>query len=418
MQKKNVALAAPFTSYSGYGQYGRSIALMLIDLYKDNRDISIFLFDLTGGLLGQSEKFNLKSSKFSQIESYIKPNEDIQKQFFDIFMTVSIPQAFAQKGLVNIGITALAEVDKVHPQLIEHCNRMDEVFVMSDFNIDSLKRSMFKLQDERQIKINVPVNKIGVPFIQIKSKGNTDITEFIDNIPQKFLFLSVGEWLPGSIGNDRKDIGALISTFLRGFANNKDIALVLKTNQGRSSILSQYAMRERINEISRGLGIDINIANVYFISGNLTESQMLELYNHEKIKAYVSFTHGESLGIPIIEFIGNTGKPALIPYHSGMLEYIKPEYNQILIHKQAQVHPELFQSFMREFLIPESRWYTVDYQYALFKMGELINNYNAVLGRSKNQQTYIKQNYSEINLQKQLYSILKKYFIQDVQIES
>jgi len=64
-------------------------------------------------------------------------------------MTVSIPQAFAQKGLVNIGITALAEADKVHPQLIEHCNRMDEVFVMSDFNIDTLKKSMFKLQDER-----------------------------------------------------------------------------------------------------------------------------------------------------------------------------------------------------------------------------------------------------------------------------
>jgi len=25
---------------------------MLIDLYKDNKDISIFLFDLTGGTLG------------------------------------------------------------------------------------------------------------------------------------------------------------------------------------------------------------------------------------------------------------------------------------------------------------------------------------------------------------------------------
>jgi len=33
---------------------------------------------------------------------------------------------------------------------------------------------------------------------------------------------------------------------------------------------------------------------------------MLEIYNHDKIKAYVTFTHGESLGIPIIEFIGNT----------------------------------------------------------------------------------------------------------------
>jgi hypothetical protein len=33
-------------------------------------------------------------------------------------MTVSIPMAFVQRGLINIGITALAEVDKVHPQLI------------------------------------------------------------------------------------------------------------------------------------------------------------------------------------------------------------------------------------------------------------------------------------------------------------
>jgi len=64
-------------------------------------------------------------------------------------MIVSIPHAFIQKGLINIGITALAEVDKVHPQLIEYCNRMDEVLVMSDFNIETLKRSVFKLQDGR-----------------------------------------------------------------------------------------------------------------------------------------------------------------------------------------------------------------------------------------------------------------------------
>ncbi len=416
MQKKNIALAAPLTSYSGYGEYGRAIALMLIDLYKDNENINIFLFDLTGETLSKSEIFNLKSSKYKEIELYIKSNEDIQKQFFDIFMTVSIPQAFAQKGLVNIGITALAEADKVHPQLIEHCNRMDEVFVMSDFNIDTLKKSMFKLQDERQIKINVPVNKIGVPFIQIKSKGNTDITEFIDNIPQKFLFLSVGEWLPGSVGNDRKDIGALIATFLRGFGNSKDVGLLLKVNQGRSSILSQYSMREKINEIVKGLGTEIDIPNVYFISGNLTQSQMQEIYMHNKVKAYITFTHGESLGLPIMEFIGSTGKPALIPYHSGIMEYIKPEYSQILIHKQTQIHPELLQSFMREFVIPESRWYTIDYQYALYKMGELINNYSHVLGKFKNQQANIRYNYSKDILQEQLNNILSKYLIQETQM--
>ncbi len=417
MQKKNIALAAPFTSYSGYGQYGRAIALMLIDAYKGNEDISIFLFDLTGGTLGQSEKFDIRSSKFNEIETYIKSNEQIDKQFFDLFMIVSIPMAFAQKGLINIGITALAEVDKVHPQLIEHCNRMDEVYVMSDFNIETIKNSTFRMQDNRQIKINVPVSKIGVPYIQVKSGSNTDITTFINDIPQKFLFVSVGEWLPGSIGNDRKDIGALISTFLRGFANNKDVALLLKVNQGRSCVLSQYAMRERLNEIAKGLGINITLSNVYFISGNLSESQMNQIYNHQKVKAYVSFSHGESLGIPIIEFIGGTGKPVLIPYHSGMLEYIKPEYSQILIHKQVQVHPQLFQSFMREFLIPESKWYTVDYQYSLFKMGEVINNYNIISGRAKNQQKHINQNYSKGILQDKLKALLDKHFKQDVQIE-
>jgi len=56
-------LAAPLTSYSGYGEYGRAIALMLIDLYKDNENINIFLFDLTGETLSKSEIFNLKFFK-------------------------------------------------------------------------------------------------------------------------------------------------------------------------------------------------------------------------------------------------------------------------------------------------------------------------------------------------------------------
>jgi hypothetical protein len=45
------------------------------------------------------------------------------------------------------------------------------------------------------------------------------------------------------VGNDRKDIGALISGFIKAFPNNKDIGLLLKVDQGRSSILSEYSMR-------------------------------------------------------------------------------------------------------------------------------------------------------------------------------
>jgi hypothetical protein len=105
---------------------------------------------------------------------------------------------------------------------------MDEVIVMSDFNINSLRESVYRMQDNQEIKISVPISKINHPFKVIEVKEKTDITHFIDSIPQKFLFLTVGEWLPGSVGNDRKDIGALISSFLKSFPNNKDVGLLLK----------------------------------------------------------------------------------------------------------------------------------------------------------------------------------------------
>lgn len=410
MEQKNIALAAPLSSFSGYGQYARSISMMLIHSYSNDENIKLFLFDLPSQTISLSQLYDIKESKYKQLVDYIQPLQNIQKQFFDIFMTVSIPMAFLQKGLVNIGITALAEVDKIHPQLIEHCNRMDEVFVMSDFNIDSLKRSVYKLQDEREIKLNVPVQKISPAYIETDIIENkSDITSYIDDIPQQFLFVAVGQWLPGSIGADRKDIGALISSFLRGFGNNKDIGLLLKVDQGKSSILSQYSIRQRLLQICNGIGLKMDICNVHFISGDLTDNQMQEIYNHDKVRGMVSFTHAQSFGLPMMQFSGSTGKPMIVPYHSGLVQYIKPQYVEVLIHKQTQVPQELFQSFMRDFIIPQSRWYTIDYQYALFKMAEFIKNYSLLLQRGKMQQQTIKQEFSLQNMSKLLQSHLSKY---------
>ena len=48
----------------------------------------------------------------------------------------------------------------------------------------------------------------------------------------------MGEWLPGNLGSDRKDIGSLIATFLKTFANSENVGILLKVEQGRSNILS------------------------------------------------------------------------------------------------------------------------------------------------------------------------------------
>lgn len=425
MEVKNIAVLAPFTSISGYGQYGRNIASCIIKQYGNLENYKVFLFDVGGGSINELQKFNLENSTFfKNLLEFITPLDQLQKEFFDVCLTVSVPQAFAQKGLYNIGVTALAEADKVHPNLIQHCNRMDEVWVMSEYNVNTLKNSVFVLrQNEQKVQVNIPI-KVVPPFFPMNQKDAqekplniTDITNYIDDIPQSFLFVSVGTWLPGSVGNDRKDIGALISGFIKAFPNNKDIGLLLKVDQGRSSILSEYSMRQKINQIYDGLGEKCINNNIYFISGNLTQEQMQEIYVHDKVKTYLSFTHGQSFGIPIMEFQGLTGKPLLVPYHSGMVQYLKPEYVEILIHKEVNVPQQLFRTFMRDFFVPESKWYTVDYQYAIFKMAELIKNYDSLKKRSELQREHIIQEFNIDKVSLKIKELLDEHLVQDDTME-
>lgn len=410
MENKTIGLAGPLSSHSGYGEYARSIAMSLLLSYENVEDLNILLFDLIPETLSTSERLDLSNSKYSKLLKHITPPQVIQSQFFDLFLTVSIPQAFAQKGLVNIGMTALVQTDKAHPILIQHCNRMDEVFVMSQFNVETLKHSMFKLQDQSQLNINVPIKTLPYAYVPVITDiKKTNITQYIDSIPQDFLFLSVGEWLPGSIGSDRKDLGSLISVFLQKFANNEHVGLLLKVDQGRSTILSQYMIRQRINEIVNRLGIKIIKNNIYFISGILSQNAMQQIYKHNKVKCYVSFSHGQSFGIPIFQFITSTGKPILIPYHSGLTDYIQPQCAEILLHKTTQIPQQLMQTFLRQFMIPDSNWFTVDYKYAGYKMMQIVSNYNNLISKSLQHKELLVDKYNINKISKHLKSLLDSY---------
>ena len=47
------------------------------------------------------------------------------------------------------------------------------------------------------------------------------LLEEFKNIEESFVFLFVGHWLQGDMGQDRKDVGMLIKTFLETFKNQK-----------------------------------------------------------------------------------------------------------------------------------------------------------------------------------------------------
>ena len=76
------------------------------------------------------------------------------------------------------------------------------------------------------------------------------IKNFNYQIPEDFCFLFVGHWLPGDIGEDRKNVGGMIKTFYESFKNKtKAPALVLKTTGGTISVSDKIALLEKINII-------------------------------------------------------------------------------------------------------------------------------------------------------------------------
>ena len=59
---------------------------------------------------------------------------------------------------------------------------------------------------------------------------------------------------------------------------------------------------KRINQIKASIPNFKTLPNIYLVHGEMSDGDMNELYNHNKIKAMVSLTKGEGFGRPLLEF--------------------------------------------------------------------------------------------------------------------
>ena len=88
----------------------------------------------------------------------------------------------------------------------------------------------------------------------------------------------VGHWLQGGLGNDRKDLGMLIKTFLETFKNQKkQPALLLKTSGATPCILDREEIFNKIKEIKNT--VVGKLPNIYMLHGDLRDEEMNGLYS-------------------------------------------------------------------------------------------------------------------------------------------
>ena len=162
----------------------------------------------------------------------------------------------------------------------------------------------------------------------------------------------------------------LVKTFLETFKNKKNKpALLMKTSGATFSIIDRRTILGKIREIKETIKGDL--PNVYLLHGDMTDDEINELYNHPKVKAHITFTHGEGFGRPLLE-ASLSEKPIIAPDWSGQRDFLNSKNAILLPGTLIDVHSS---AIPKEMLQEGAKWFAVNYQYASQMMTRVFKNY-------------------------------------------
>ena len=381
--KKLMLICAPVSSRSGYGDHARDLVRSLIAHDKYNIKIQ----DVNWG---NTPKDALDSELDKNIIDCILSQPKVDRQP-DVYVDIRIPNEFQRWGNVNIGITAGIETTAVSQAWLEGCNKMDLIIVPSEHSKDGFAKALYEkmqqLPDNQQqkvgeLKLEKPIEVLfeGSDENIFKPIDNSSL-DLVDDIKEDFAFLHVGLWGKGRFGEDRKDISKLVKVFYESFANKKkQPALILKTAGATFSIMDREECLRKINNIKSKFPEDWNLPNVYLLHGSLSTEEMNKLYNHPKVKTFISFTHGEGYGRPLQEAT-MVGLPVIASGWSGQMGFLSQTDSMLLGGELVQVPKS---QVWKDIIVPESQWFNVNETQAYKAMNHCFQNYEKTKERALN----------------------------------
>jgi len=400
--KQYAVISCPIDTVSGYGSRARDFVKALYELKKDEWEIEIL-----PQRWGQTPWGYIASNQeeWGWLTPLLNKTGQVKRQP-DFWCQITIPNEFQPIGKYNIGLTAGIETNLCHASWIDGINRMNLTLVSSEHAKMVFNQSSFQENDEqgrlkRIIKLEKPVEVIfeGADlnkyfFLEDLDIPETDLVSVLDNIKESFCYLVVGHWLQGDLGEDRKNIGLTIKTFLDTFKNKKNKpAMILKVSGGGASIMDRDSVLQKIDQIRSAIDSD-DLPNLYLIHGEVDDSDMNHLYNHEKVKAMISLTKGEGFGRPLLEF-SLSKKPIIVSAYSGYMDFLSMDYTCMVGGELKLIHPS---ASSKDILIPESSWFSPDIKQAEFYLKDVFEKYTKYQEKAKQQahQSKTKFSYEEM----------------------
>jgi glycosyltransferase involved in cell wall biosynthesis len=388
---RKVVIASPVATQSGYGHHAREIITNIIEQRGAEWDVK--LVSLPWGHTPMTYPISVDL----QLRIIALPLTEQP----EVWIQVSVPNEFQPVGKYNIGVTAGTEGDICPEAWIDNLNAMQLIIVPSEFT-----KAVFENTAKQKNKlITTPIEVVPEYFDETiyNNKSITASIPDLNSIEESFAFLSVGHWLQGDAGEDRKNISGMLHCFFNTFKDTKNPpALIMKTSGATYSIMDRMDIENRINQF-RDMFPNAKLPNVYLVHGELTDEEMNALYNHPKVKAMVSFTKAEGFGRPLLEF-STTSKPIIAPHYSGQADFLKKDFICALPGQLTPIHA----SAANEFLIAEAKWFTPDYGQAMALMQDVQKNYKKWYELAKRQRYFVNSTFTRTAIAKTYETVLAK----------
>lgn len=147
------------------------------------------------------------------------------------------------------------------------------------------------------------------------------------------------------------------------------------------------------------------LPNIYLIHGELSDTEMNELYNHDKVKAMVNLTKGEGFGRPLLEF-SFTDKPIITTNYSGHIDFLSPEHTTLLNGDLTNVHSS---AAVKDMIMEEFKWFSVHHQDATAALRDMYTNHSRYKTRSTKQGELNREKFTLTKMGQQLDTYIEKY---------
>jgi glycosyltransferase involved in cell wall biosynthesis len=386
---KKIIVRAPILSRSGYGEHARFV-LRALRMYEDVFDVHALNINWgkTGWLWEDSEERRWIDKIIEKTQHYINGGGT-----FDMSVQVTIPNEWEKLAPVNIGITAGIETTKVSPQWIEKSLLMDKIITISEHSRQTYENTSVPAQNTKtgemieDFRTKTPFEVVHYP-VRDYEPAEVDL-----DLDYDFNFLTIAQISP------RKNIHNTIKWFVEEF-KEVEVGLVVKLNilcnSRQDRIETEKALTYLLNENKD------RKCKVYLIHGSMTDSEVAALYQHPKIKSYISLAHGEGFGLPIFEAAYN-GLPVIAPDWSGHVDFLyKPVKDKRTGKEKMKAHfakvEYTLQPIQREVvwegvLIEGSMWCYAKEQSYKHRLREVYKDYNRFKSQAKKLNTWIRKNF-------------------------